>query len=134
MTLEEAKGAIEDLRAQGESDDDMLKVFYAMFLDDKLSVSDLRTLAGLVGYEFTEEFEAMSDEEKKQLGWEKEDEPAEGVTKEDVEAAKEYGDDKGEDKPAPKASEDDNKTANDDKPESEDDERAKARKLFGLNK
>lgn len=80
MTLEEAKEAIEDLRAKGETDEDMLKVFYAMFLDNKLSTDDLRILAGLVGYEFTEEFDSLSDEEKRQRGWatEGEDEEADG--------------------------------------------------------
>lgn len=80
MTLEEAKEAIEDLRAKGETDEDMLKVFYAMFLDNKLSTDDLRILAGLVGYEFTEEFDSLSDEEKRQSGWatEGEDEEADG--------------------------------------------------------
>ena len=31
MTYEEAKAAIEDLKAQGETEDDILKVLYVMF-------------------------------------------------------------------------------------------------------
>lgn len=73
MTLEEAKEAIEDLRAKGETDEDMRKVFYAMFLDNKLSTHDLRILVGLVGYELTEEFDFLSDEDKHKRGWAKED-------------------------------------------------------------
>lgn len=72
MTYEEAKAAIEDLKAQGETEDDILKVLYAMYTDDKLSLSDLRTFIGIMGYEFTEEFEAMSEEDKKTKGWEQE--------------------------------------------------------------
>ena len=72
MTYEEAKAAIEDLKAQGETEDDILKVLYAMYTDDKLSLSDLKTFIGIMGYEFTEEFEAMSEEDKKTKGWEQE--------------------------------------------------------------
>ena len=69
MTLEEAKEAIENLKAQGESEDDILKVLYAMYTDDKLSLSDLRMFIGIMGYEFTDEFEAMSEKDKKTKGW-----------------------------------------------------------------
>lgn len=124
MTLEEAKKALDELKAEGRDDMEILGGIYLMFADGTIRLEDLRTFTELMGYEFTDEFEALSDEEKKTKGYIFKGEPAEGVTKEDVEAAKEYG----EDKPAPKASEDGNK------PESEDDERAKARKLFGLNK
>ena len=124
MTLEEAKAAIEDLKAQGETEDDILKVLYGMFTEDKLSLSDLRTFIGILGYEFTEEFEAMSDEDKKTKGWEQEDDPEKsGVDKEEIEKAKEFGDDEGEEKEPEEPEE-----------ESEDDEKKRAMKLFGLDK
>ena len=72
MTYEEAKAAIEDLKAQGETEDDILKVLYGMYTEDKLSLSDLRTFIGIMRYEFTDEFEAMSEEDKKTKGWEQE--------------------------------------------------------------
>lgn len=72
MTYEEAKAAIEDLKSQGETEDDILKVLYGMYTEDKLSLSDLRTFIGIMGYEFTDEFEAMSEEDKKTKGWEQE--------------------------------------------------------------
>ena len=128
MTLEEAKAAIEDLKAQGETDDDILKVLYGMFTEDKLSLSDLRTFIGILGYEFTEEFEAMSDEDKKTKGWEQEDDPEKsGVDKEEIEKAKEFGDDEGEEK---------KHEEHEDEPEdeSEEDEKKRAMKLFGLDK
>ena len=104
MTLEEAKAAIEDLKAQGETEDDILKVLYGMF---------------------TEEFEAMSDEDKKTKGWEQEDDPEKsGVDKEEIEKAKEFGDDDGEEKEPEDEPED----------ESEEDEKKRAMKLFGLDK
>lgn len=123
MTLEEAKAAIEDLKAQGETEDDILKVLYGMFTEDKLSLSDLRTFIGILGYEFTEEFEAMSDDDKKTKGWEQEDDPEKsGLDKEEIEKAKECGDDECEEP--------------EDEPEdeSEEDEKKRAMKLFGLDK
>ena len=125
MTLEEAKAAIEDLKAQGETDDDILKVLYGMFTEDKLSLSDLRTFIGILGYEFTEEFEAMSDDDKKTKGWEQEDDPEKsGVDKEEIEKAKELGDDDDEEKEPEDEPED----------ESEEDEKKRAMKLLGLDK
>lgn len=124
MTLEEAKAAIEDLKAQGETEDDILKVLYLMFTKGEFDVETLRALIGTMGYEFTEEFEAMSDEDKKTKGWEQEDDPEKsGVDKEEIEKAKEFGDDEGEEK-KPEESEE----------ESEDDEKKRAMKLFGLDK
>lgn len=124
MTLEEAKAAIKDLKAQGETEDDILKVLYLMFTKGEFDVETLRALVGTMGYEFTEEFEAMSDDDKKTKGWEQEDDPEKsGVDKEEIEKAKEFGDDEGEVK-KPEAPQE----------ESEDDEKKRAMKLFGLDK
>lgn len=76
MTYEEAKAAIEDLKAQGESEDDILKVLYLMFTKGEFDVETLRALIGTMGYEFTEEFEAMSEEDKKTKGWAQNDQEA----------------------------------------------------------
>ena len=125
MTLEEAKAAIEDLKAQGETEDDILKVLYLMFTKGEFDVETLRALVGTMGYEFTEEFEAMSDDDKKTKGWEQEDDPEKsGVDKEEIEKAKEFGDD------------DDEEEKPEDEPEdeSEEDEKKRAMKLFGLDK
>ena len=123
MTLEEAKAAIEDLKAQGETEDDILKVLYGMFTEEKLRLSDLGTFIGILGYEFTEEFEAMSDDDKKTKGWEQEDDPEKsGVDKEEIEKAKEFGDD------------DDEEPEDEPEDESEEDEKKRAMKLFGLDK
>ena len=97
-----------------------------MYANDKMDLDDLRALTELMGYEFTDEFMAMSDEDKKTKGLKAKDAPAEGVDKEDIDKAKEFGDDKGEDKPdtAPKATDGD---------EEEDDDK-KAARLFGFDK
>ncbi len=74
MTIEEAKKALEQLKAEGKTDDEILGGMYLMFADGTMTLSDLRTLSGLLGYEFTEEFEAMSEEDKKNKGKEQETE------------------------------------------------------------
>ena len=70
MTIEEAKQALEQLKNNGYSEEDIVKTLYLMYADEKMSMSDLRTLTELMGYEFTEEFENMSEEEKKTNGLE----------------------------------------------------------------
>lgn len=133
MTIEEAKKALEQLKSEGKTDEEILGGMYLMFADGTMTLSDLRTLTELLGYEFTEEFEALSDEDKKKRGFESTDEPAEGVDKEDVENAKEFGDDEGE-----KKEEDDSQPQSESEPkadeaddEEEDDEK-KAARLFGF--
>lgn len=70
MTIDEAKQALEQLKNADESEEDILKVLYLMYVDGKMDLSDLRTLTELMGYEFTEEFENMSEEDKKTKGLE----------------------------------------------------------------
>lgn len=130
MTIEEAKKALEELKQEGNSEEDLLKMLYIIYTDGKIRLSDLRTFVGLLGYEFTDEFEAMSEEDKKKHGFKKTDEPAEGVDKEDIEEAKEYGDDEGEEKEEEDKPESEPKA--DDDGEEEDDDEKKAARLFGF--
>lgn len=123
MTIDEAKHALEELKKQGNDEETILKVLYLMYADGKMDLDDLRTLTGLLGYEFTDEFEAMSEEDKKTKGLSDVDEPAEGVDEEEVEDAKEYEPKKESDPIEDKGEE-----------ESEDDEYKRAMKLFGLDK
>lgn len=68
MTYEELMVAIETLRAEGYDDESMLKVFYLMYSDGKIDTDTLRTLTEVLGYEFTEDFENMSEEDKHTKG------------------------------------------------------------------
>lgn len=124
MTIEEAKKALEQLKSEGYSDEDIVKTLYLMYANDKMDLDDLRALTELMGYEFTEEFEAMSDEDKKKNGLKQTESAAEGVDKEDVEKAKEFGDDEYE-----KKEEDDDE---DDDDEDDEDDEKKAARLFGF--
>ena len=68
MSYEELMIAIETLRAEGYDDESMLKVFYLMYSDGKINTDELRTLTEVLGYEFTEDFEKMSEEDKHTKG------------------------------------------------------------------
>lgn len=68
MTLEELQGALEQLKKEGYTEEDMLKIFYLMYRDGKISLDSLRTITEVLGYEFTEDFENMSEKDKKTKG------------------------------------------------------------------
>lgn len=109
MTVEEAKKMIEELKAQGETEEDIVAGFYAMFCEGDIDVNELGDLVKLVGYELTDEFKNMSEEDQKTKGWAEDPEDAKEITEDEAEK---------EEEPA--------------KEESEESDDEKARKLFGL--
>ena len=127
MTIDEAKKAFDEMRAQGADDNAILGTLYSMFQDDKIDVNQLGALVNVLGYELTEDFKKMSPEDQKTKGYEEgeEDKPAEGVTKKEVEKAKEFGDDEDEES-------DDEES--DDEESDEEKERKEAERLFGFDK
>lgn len=139
MTIDEAKKAFDEMRAQGADDNAILGTLYRMFQDDKIDVEQLGALVNVLGYELTDEFKQMTPEDQKTKGWEADDESekAEGVTDEEVEKAKEYGDDP--DERSGNASEEKGGNASDEKSDKTDEEESdeeatkKARKIFGLD-
>ena len=70
MTLREAKQVIDEFLAQGETEEDIVGALYVMYQEDDITLDELEKLIGLLGYEFTEEFKAMSEEDKKTKGYE----------------------------------------------------------------
>lgn len=143
MTIDEAKKAFDEMRAQGADDNAILGTLYSMFQDDKIDVNQLGALVNVLGYELTEDFKKMSPEDQKTKGYEEgeEDKPAEGVTKEEVEKAKEFGDDEDEKKPetdeedkGSAAETEDEKPSSSDEKEDEEEERKEAERLFGFDK
>ena len=142
MTIDEAKKAFDEMRAQGADDNAVLGTLYRMFQDDKIDVEQLGALVNVLGYELTDEFKQMTPEDQKTKGWEADDESekAEGVTDEEVEKAKEYGDDPDEksgnasdEKPDEKSDETDAESDKTDEEESDEEATKKARKIFGLD-
>lgn len=130
MTVQEAKEMIEELKAQGNSEEEIVAGFYMMFTEDKITIEELGDLVQLVGYELTDEFRNMSAEDQKTKGWADEDELAEDNGNEGADE----GNDKGNDEPEKGTNNDNEKSEeNENSEESEDEQRAKAKKLFGLN-
>lgn len=84
MTLKEAKQVLNEYLAKGESEEDLVGALYVMYQNDDINLEELEKLIGLLGYEFTEEFKAMSDEDKKTKGY-TEDKDAEDLPEEKVE-------------------------------------------------
>jgi regulator of RNase E activity RraB len=67
MTLAEARKLINELRKQGANDEMAFETFFEMYRKDKLTLEQFEVFAGLLGYELTEEFKNMSEEERKAL-------------------------------------------------------------------
>lgn len=74
MTAEEAKKAFDELRAQGETDEEILAGLYLMFVDGKFTVEELGKMAGILGYDLSDEFKAMSPEDRRTKGFKETDE------------------------------------------------------------
>lgn len=124
MTIDEAKKTFDKMKAQGATEDEILGTLYLLFQDDKIDVNQLESLANVFGYKLTESFKAMTPEDQKTKGFETTDEKAENVSSEDVEKAKEFGDDPGE-----KAND---KKEDEDSKDQESEENLN--RLFGMNR
>lgn len=127
MTLDEGKKAIEQLKAEGHSEEEILGAFYKMFQNDELSYDELDGIVNLMGYHLTDEFKNMSPEDQKKKGYEETEEPAEGVDKEEVEEAKEV-EDKGQ--AEEEVEEVEEKETDEESDEDESEEKERAMKLF----
>ena len=143
MTIDEGKKMIEELKAEGFDEEQIVAGFYQLFIDGDVNVEQLGDLVQLVGWELTEEFKNMSPEDQKTKGWETSEDTSD-VTKEENDEAKEFepkendgaSEEKAEDgkEPEEKPEEDkkDESSEDENKNESEDDEEKRAKKLFGL--
>lgn len=71
ITIEEAKKAMMQFKeTNGATDEDLLGILYAMFVDGKITFEELDALVDSIGYELTEEFRNMSPEDQKTKGYE----------------------------------------------------------------
>lgn len=136
ITIQDAIKSMKEYQAQDSvSDEEMVGILYAMFQEDKLTVNELGAMLDGLGYELSEEFLNMNPEDQKtKLYEEDEDEAAEGVSNEEVEDAKEYGDN-GQKTNDGDNNKEENPFKKDNKPQNEnDEEREQARKLYGFDK
>lgn len=113
MTVDEGKKTIEELKAQGNSEEEIAGAFYLMFVEGKIDVEQFDALVNLLGYHLTDEFKAMSPEEQKTKGYE-EKEPSEEAQSQEEE----------------KEESEEDESENSEEEEDEDEE-ARAMKLFG---
>ena len=109
MTIKEVQEAFEELRKDGQDDEDILAILYLMFQDDKIDINELSDLVQVLGYELTPEFLAMSPEDQKTKGYEEIANP--DITEKEIKEKGKDGDDEDED---------------------EEVEKARAKKLFGM--
>lgn len=135
MTKEEALKAIDELKAQGASEENIVSAMYMMFRNDEIDVNELGDLIKLVGYELTDEFMNMSPEDQKSKFFEdefsnEEIEDAKEVTPEEAKEMKKESEDL---PPQGNSNDGDDKEKSSDSENDEDEERKKARKLFGLD-
>ena len=65
MTVDEAKSAIQELKAQGLTDEGIAASLYKMYTEDKLDLDQFGSLVKLVGFDLSDEFMELPDEEKK---------------------------------------------------------------------
>lgn len=126
MTINEAKEAIAELKAQGNTEEEIAGSFYLMFCDGKIDVNQLDALVNLLGYHLTEEFLAMPEEEQKTQGFEKKDEAAEGISDKEVDEAKDD-----ETNPVKSEAKEESEESEEAEEAEEEDEEKKAMKLFG---
>lgn len=82
MNEEQINSLIEQLKATGLEEDDIMTIFYETFEKGKMDRKDLETLANVMGYELTDDFK--NDPTPDPI----EGEGAEGMSEEDLENAR----------------------------------------------
>lgn len=132
MNAEEVKAKLDELKAQGLSEEEILDALYDMFLDGELSKEDLGKVIGTIGYELSPEFDAVDEDEPidlKEKGEPVDAEIPEDISKDEIEKAKEIPSAEGEEES--EEPEEDLEDEEEDEKLSED-EKTKARSLYGL--
>ena len=64
MTVNEVLEAIETLRKQGNSDLDIARSFYLMYIDDKIDKNQCEALLAVLGYALPNGFWEMNEDEQ----------------------------------------------------------------------
>lgn len=134
MSIEELTKAVEEMKAQGQSEEEIAGAYYLLFRDGKIDIEQLEALVNHLGFELSEEFKAMDPETQKNAGYEvldnEEEEQAAPASEEENEDDEEekamnlLGQGKKEEKE--ETSEPEEKEENED----EEDEEKKAMKFF----
>ena len=139
MELKELQDALSELKSQGMSEEDILGSLYTMFIEDKIDANQLEAIADEMGYQLSEEFKKLPDEEKKTFGLAEEEAEEEDPNLKDNGTRYEDEDEEDESEEedeSDESGEEEEDESEEDEDESEDDESEEdeAMKLFGLNK
>ena len=140
MELKELQDALSELKSQGMSEEDILGSLYTMFIEDKIDANQLEAIADEMGYQLSEEFKKLPDEEKKTFGLAEEEAEEEepnlkdkGTRYEDEDEEEDEGEDEsGEEED--ESEEDESEEDEEDESEDDESEEDEAMKYFGLNK
>lgn len=76
MTLEEAKQTFEELKNEGASNEEIAGALYIMFQRNEIDHDQLGLLVNLLGFNLSPNFEAMTPEEQKTMGFSNEEDKA----------------------------------------------------------
>lgn len=132
ITANEIKQTWDEFKAQGRTENDIIGAWYLMFKDGDITAQEFKTMLNVVGYDLSDEFMNMSEEEQKDEDkfFELDEDSDKDLSKEEIEEAKEYK--KGEED----SDEDEEGKEKDEEDEDEDeeDDEKKAARLFGFDK
>lgn len=143
MSIEELTKAVEEMKAQGQSEEEIAGAYYLLFRDGKITLEQLEALVNHLGFELSDEFKAMDPEAQKDGGYEvldetpedvkntKDDEEVEDETDDEEKAMKLLGQDTKEEKKETSTLKKEEKDEEDEEDEDKDeDEEEKAMKFF----
>lgn len=121
MTVEEVNKAFEDLKSEGMKDEDLLVALGKMYQDGEITKDQLGALIDQLGYEFTEDFAKMSDEDSKNNLFSEEEGEEPEEEGEEPKAEEEEPEEEGKEEEEPESEPE----------EDEEEEKKKAMSLFG---
>lgn len=139
ITANEIKQTWDEFKAQGRTENDIIGAWYLMFKDGDITVQEFKTMLNVVGYDLSDEFMNMSEEEQKDEDkfFELDEDSDKDLSKEEIEEAKEYKKDEDEEEEGEEDSDDDEEGKEkdeEDEDEDEEDDEKKAARLFGFDK
>ena len=131
ITANEIKQTWDEFKAQGRTENDIIGAWYLMFKDGDITVQEFKTMLNVVGYDLSDEFMNMSEEDQKNEDkfFDLDEDSDKDLSKKEIEEAKEYKKDEDEEEDS---DEDEDRKEKDEEDEESDEK--KAARLFGFDK
>lgn len=67
MTVKEFNEFLDEMREKGYTDQMILIVLYSMYANNEFTTEEYENLINVMGYEFSDEFKNMPEEEKRKV-------------------------------------------------------------------